>query len=99
MPHDVLILVGQVLGGLALLTGLGICGWTAVAVVRAWRGKTIASGAAPERLPPADQRLQRLEQATEAIALEVERIAEGQRFVTKLLSNPEHEPGKFGSGR
>ena len=28
----------------------------------------------------------RLEQAVDAIALEVERIAEGQRFVTKLLA-------------
>ena len=29
----------------------------------------------------------RLEQAVEAIALEVERISEGQRFTTKLLSD------------
>jgi hypothetical protein len=28
----------------------------------------------------------RLEQAIEAIAIEVERVAEGQRFVTKLLA-------------
>lgn len=31
-------------------------------------------------------RLNRIEQAIEAIATEVERIAEGQRFTTKLLS-------------
>jgi hypothetical protein len=31
-------------------------------------------------------RLQRMEQAIEAIALEVERIGEAQRFSTKLLS-------------
>ncbi len=31
-------------------------------------------------------RLNRIEQAVEAIATEVERIAEGQRFTTKLLS-------------
>jgi hypothetical protein len=29
----------------------------------------------------------RLEQAVEAIALEVERISEGQRFTTKLLAD------------
>jgi len=31
-------------------------------------------------------RLQRMEQAIDAIAVEVERISEGQRFTTKLLS-------------
>jgi hypothetical protein len=35
-------------------------------------------------------RLERLEHGMEAIAVEIERISEGQRFVTKLLS--EHEP-------
>jgi hypothetical protein len=42
---------------------------------------------------------ERLEQAVEAIALEVERISEGQRFTTKLLAErrgaiPEIEPGR-----
>ena len=36
--------------------------------------------------PFAEARLARIEQAVEAIALEVERISEGQRFTTKLLS-------------
>jgi len=34
----------------------------------------------------ADARLSRLEQAVDAIAVEIERISEGQRFTTKLLS-------------
>jgi hypothetical protein len=50
-------------------------------------------------------RLQRIEQAVEAIAVEVERIGEAQRFTTKLLSDrhaeavqrlavqPRREPG------
>ena len=36
--------------------------------------------------PLAEARLARIEQAVEAIALEVERISEGQRFTTRLLS-------------
>lgn len=32
------------------------------------------------------QRLERLEQGVDAIAIEIERVAEGQRFVTRLLS-------------
>jgi len=33
-----------------------------------------------------DARLERMEQAIDAIAVEVERIAEGQRFTSKLLA-------------
>ena len=36
--------------------------------------------------PPAAPETQRLEDAIEAIALEVERLADGQRFVAKLLA-------------
>ncbi len=37
----------------------------------------------------AEQRLARMETALEAMALEIERISEGQRFVTKLLADRE----------
>ena len=41
----------------------------------------------PPAIPPDVQaRLERMEQAIDSIAVEVERIAEGQRFTTKLLS-------------
>ena len=36
--------------------------------------------------PDVSARLERMEQAIDAIAVEVERISEGQRFTTKLLS-------------
>ncbi len=40
-----------------------------------------------ERIPPdVTARLERMEQAIDSIAIEVERISEGQRFTTKLLS-------------
>ncbi|MEO8622282.1 MAG: hypothetical protein ABI625_14525 [bacterium] len=35
-----------------------------------------------------DNRLRRLEQAVDSIAIEVERISEGQRFLTKLQTAP-----------
>ena len=41
------------------------------------------------RLPPPalnDDRLEHLQQSVDAIAIEVERIAEAQRFTTKLLA-------------
>lgn len=42
----------------------------------------------PSSLPAADiiARLERMEQGMEAIATEVERISEGQRFTTRLLN-------------
>ena len=46
--------------------------------------------------PVADMRLSRLEQAVDAIAVEIERISEGQRFTTKLLSEQARQPEKSG---
>ena len=50
---------------------------------RRWKRK---AAALPDRTAPESARLERLEQGMEAIAIEIERISEGQRFVTKLLS-------------
>ena len=46
------------------------------------------------RLPLRDieERLDRIERAVESIALEVERVSEGQRFVTKLLAEKATPP-------
>jgi hypothetical protein len=38
-----------------------------------------------------DHRMRRLEQAVDAIAVEVERISEGQRFLTKLQTGKQTE--------
>jgi hypothetical protein len=52
-----------------------------------WKRGTARSVAAPPQLSgDATQRLERLEQGMEAIAIEIERVAEGQRFVTRILS-------------
>jgi HPt (histidine-containing phosphotransfer) domain-containing protein len=40
----------------------------------------------PAMPPDVTARLERMEQALDSIAIEVERISEGQRFTTKLLS-------------
>ena len=40
----------------------------------------------PQVAPEVMNRLERMEQAIDSIAVEVERISEGQRFTTKLLS-------------
>jgi hypothetical protein len=48
--------------------------------------KRASSPPAPRALVEAAARLGNLEQAVDAIAIEVERVSEGQRFVTRLLS-------------
>lgn len=60
----------------------------AVAIARLiWRRATNA----PRHMPAPDQgtqqKLDHLQQAVDTIAIEVERISEGQRFVTKLMSD------------
>ena len=48
--------------------------------------------AAPALPDDASRRLERLEQGMDAIAIEIERVSEGQRFVTRLLSESHGAP-------
>ena len=61
------------------------------AVVTLWRRyrRRRRGGIAPSNenlMAESNQRLERLEHGMEAIAIEIERVSEGQRFVTRLLS-------------
>lgn len=49
--------------------------------------------------PATEGRVERIEQAVEAIAIEVERVSEGQRFVTRLLSEGKQVPLSLPSDR
>jgi hypothetical protein len=59
---------------------------TAFFLVSRRRWKRRSRAVQPQLGSEASQRLERLEQGMEAIAIEIERVSEGQRFVTKLLS-------------
>ena len=52
------------------------------ALGRRWERESLQSKVPSEVMT----RLERIEQAVDAVAIEVERISEGQRFTTKLLS-------------
>ncbi len=52
-----------------------------------WKRATNAPRATAAPDAAAHQRLEQLQQAVDAIAIEVERISEGQRFVTKIMSD------------
>jgi len=62
---------------------------------RLWRRPPPPISALEDRISP---RLDRLEQAVDTIAIEVERISEGQRFVTKVLSERATSPQASANG-
>jgi hypothetical protein len=59
-----------------------------------WKRSSVQ--ARPVQSAESSQRLERMEQAMDAIAIEVERVSEGQRFVTRLLSERQ---GALGGGQ
>ena len=77
---------GVVAGGFTMLAAVAV-----ITVFRRWRGKKRKPQTTRE-LPADSARLERLEQGMDAIAVEIERVSEGQRFVTKLLAEREKAP-------
>jgi hypothetical protein len=70
-----------------LLVGLGIVCSTVVAIVSlVLKRRRTPDAALPADLQAIKDQLSRLEQAVDSIALETERISEGQRFTTRILS-------------
>ncbi len=67
-----------------------ICGTIVIGLVaQAWaasRAHGGGGGSTPKRLDVLEERLFRLEQAIDAVAVEVERGSEAQRFTAKLLA-------------
>ncbi len=57
-----------------------------VPLARAYSRRMDAESRNPRLPTEITDRLERMEQALDSVALEVERISEGQRFTTKLLS-------------
>jgi hypothetical protein len=57
-----------------------------VPLARAYSRRMDAESRNPQIPSEVVARLERMEQAIDSVALEIERISEGQRFTTKLLS-------------
>jgi hypothetical protein len=82
IPDGVVDIV-QAMGAMIMM--VVVFGPLARAFARRIDKRTIAT---PAPLPPeVSQRLAAIEQAVDSVAVEVERISEGQRFTTKLLSD------------
>ena len=79
---------GFIIGGFsALALAIAVAFFTR----RLWKRR---GRAAPAQAGAEAHRLERLEHGMDAIALEIERISEGQRFVTKLLSESQSAFGQ-----
>lgn len=78
MGPDVIVPVSAMVMVIAIAVGLPLA--------RA-HAKRMERGIDPKALPnDLTERLTRMEQAIDSMAVEIERISEGQRFTTKLLS-------------
>ena len=65
---------------------------TIIILVRAWLNRGRGTPPPAHQLEPVMDRLLRIEQTLDSVAIEVERISEGQRFATKLLAERDKVP-------
>ena len=78
MGPEIVVPLGAFLCAIVLAIG--------VPLARAYSRRMDADSRNPRLPTEVTERLERMEQALDSVALEVERISEGQRFTTKLLS-------------
>jgi hypothetical protein len=86
-PPEEMLIIGTVFSGIALVI-------VAFAYARRlWKGATKVVSQIPAAF---EARLTRFEQSLDAVAIEIERVSEGQRFLTKVLA--EESPRALGAG-
>ena len=86
-PPEEMLIIGSVFTGIALVI-------VALAYARRlWRGTTSVVAHIPTAF---EARFARFEESLDAVAIEIERVSEGQRFLTKVLS--EQNPRAIGAG-
>ncbi|MFN2565482.1 MAG: hypothetical protein ABR499_10785 [Gemmatimonadaceae bacterium] len=86
-PPEEMLVIGTVFSGIALVI-------VALAYARRlWKGATNVVAQVPAAL---EARLTRFEQSLDAVAIEIERVSEGQRFLTKVLTD--QTPRALGAG-
>ena len=96
MNEDIVIPIA----GMLMIVTLSIGVPLVVALTKKWQRQAEH----PQIKPDMSARLERIEQAVDAIAIEVERISEAQRFTTKLLTErgssaePSGAAGRQGQG-
>lgn len=77
------------LGFFAMVTAISV----GVPLIKVWARRVDRDAGQPKIPSEVAERLERMEQALDSIAIEVERISEGLRFTTKLLSDRARDAG------
>lgn len=79
--EEAIVAIIAIISGTVMVTGVaGSIAW-------AWvRGKRASSSVPDGSITRIEQRLERMEQAIDAMSVEMERVSEGQRFTTRLIS-------------
>ena len=83
-PNEIQAFIAVMTTIVLSIGGLSVIGIGVHSYLQRSKRKMIALGQGPAAIGANDDRLLRLEQAVDSIAVEVERISEGQRFLTKL---------------
>ena len=83
--EEVIVVIAGLMTSVVIILGIPL---VVVYARKIWKRDSAASSPTSHQT---DQRLERMEHAIDAIAVEVERLSEGQRFVTKLLSDRSQE--------
>jgi hypothetical protein len=83
MPGD----LGIVIALIGVLSGVGILAGAFAGAYFFGKSRGQQETLRAPRDPELQERLARVERIVEATAIEIERISEGQRFTTKLLSD------------
>jgi predicted TPR repeat methyltransferase len=79
----------QILANILIFVGVIVAMGCFTGIVTTWmkhRARRLTGTNVDARLTEIAERLGRLDNAVDSMAVEVERISEGQRFVTKLLA-------------
>ena len=82
MDEDIVVPIAFFISAIVISLGFPIVR----AMIRRWDRQSLQ----PPTPADTSARLERIEQAIEAMSIEIERVAEGQRFVTRLM--PERSP-------
>lgn len=77
--EDMMVFVG-------VIVAMGCATGIIITMLKQRRGNALPTGDLLRRLDELTDRLNRIETSVDSTALEVERIAEGQRFTTRLLA-------------
>ena len=90
IPHELVTIIQSfffTIGAIAL----------GIPIIRAFTRRFVdRPPVAPAISADVQNRLERIEQAVEAVAIEVERISESQRYLTKVMAEPRALPGSRG---